>query len=97
MSESNEEKFNDLIVQIMSKLIDACPTPMRLGAEDFGFPVGSLNLDEGYYASTPEESFLNDCVQWLKDEGLIRGDSEYVATGHGMDVFRSLPDCLTKD
>jgi hypothetical protein len=92
MSESNKEKFNDLIAQIMSKLIDACPTPRRLGAEDFGFPVG--RVESVYYVATPEESFLNDCIQWLKDEELIRGNSEYVVTGHGLEVFDSLPACL---
>lgn len=92
MSESNKEKFNDLIAQIMSKLIDACPTPMGLGAENFGLPVG--RVESLYYAETPEESFLNDCIRWLKDEELIRGDSEYVVTGHGLEVFDSLPACL---
>ncbi|MGR4972985.1 hypothetical protein ACIPQ1_09015 [Pseudomonas sp. LARHCG127] len=94
MSESNKEKFNDLIAQIMSKLIDACPTPIGLGAEDFGFPKGRLDPHEGYYVETPEELFLNDCVRWLKDEELIRGNSEYVVTGHGLEVFDSLPACL---
>lgn len=42
MSESNKEKFNDLIAQIMSTLIDACPTPRRLGAEDFGLTLAVL-------------------------------------------------------
>lgn len=96
MSESNEEKFNDLIVQIMSKLIDACPIPTRLGAEDFGFPAGHQDAQSGYYVETPEESFLNHCIRWLKDEELIRGTSEYVVTGHGMEMFDSLPDCLSK-
>ncbi|CAH0143168.1 hypothetical protein [Pseudomonas brassicacearum] len=92
MSESNKEKFNDLIAQIMSKLIDACPMPIGLGAEDFGLPVG--RVESLSYAETPEESFLNDCIRWLKDEELIRGDSEYVVTGHGLEVFDSLPACL---
>lgn len=94
MSESNKEKFNDLITQIMSKLIDACTTPTGLSAEDFGFPSGHVDAQSMFYEQSPEESFLNDCIKWLKDEELIRGDSEYVVTGHGLEVFDSLPDCL---
>ncbi|TWC18643.1 hypothetical protein FBY06_114101 [Pseudomonas sp. SJZ085] len=94
MSESNKEKFNDLITQIMSKLIDACPTPIGLSAEDFGFPAGRLDPHDGYYVETSEESFLNACVRWLKEEELIRGGDEYVVTGHGLEVFDSLPACL---
>lgn len=96
MSESNNEKFNDLIGQIMSKLIDVCPTRMSLSPEDFGFPSGHVDAQSMFYEQSPEESFLNDCIQWLKDEKLIRGESEFVVTRHGLEVFDSLPACLNK-
>ncbi|MCP1456995.1 hypothetical protein [Pseudomonas kilonensis] len=96
MSESNREKFNDLIAQIMSKLIDACPMPRGLGAADFGLPVGHVDPQSEYYVETLEESFLNACIRWLRDEELIRGSSEFVVTGHGLEVFDSLPDCLNR-
>lgn len=94
MSESNKEKFNDLIYQIMTKLVDACPTPRRLDAEDFGLPAGKVDSQSMNYVYTPEESFLNDCIRWLRDEELIRGKSEYVVTSHGLEMFNSVPDCL---
>ncbi|KJZ61712.1 hypothetical protein [Pseudomonas fluorescens] len=94
MSESNREKFNDLIDKVMSLLIDACPVYRGIGPEDFGFPQGETDPESFYYIPAAEEAFLNDCIQWLKDEELIRGEHEYVVTSYGLEMFNSLPDCL---
>jgi hypothetical protein len=94
MSDSNKEKFNDLINKIMTVLIDACPVYRHLGPEDFGFPAGVTDSQTRFYTPSDEEAFLYDCIRWLKDEELIRGKQEYVVTSYGLKVFSSLPDCL---
>ncbi|MHC8349205.1 hypothetical protein ACYZT7_07425 [Pseudomonas sp. RT4P38] len=94
MSDSNKEKFNELIDKIMSVLVDACPVFRSLGPEDFGFQKGEQDSETGYYHETPDEAFLYDCIRWLKAEEFIRGEHEYVATSYGLEMFNSLPDCL---
>jgi hypothetical protein len=94
MSESNKERFNDLIAKIMTTLIDTCPVYTPLSASEFGFEVGTTIAPSGYYEPTPDEAFFNSCVQWLRDEEFIRGKNEYVATSYGLEVFNSLPECL---
>jgi hypothetical protein len=97
MSESNKKRFNDLIVKIMTVLIDACPVYTRIDAKQFGFEVGTTNPRSGYYEATPDEEFFNDCVRWLQEEELIRGKNQYVATSYGLEIFNSLPECLKVD
>jgi hypothetical protein len=96
MSESNKERFNDLIAKIMERLIHACPVYTSLSAGDFGFEVGSISAS-GYRDTTADEDFFNYCIQWLCEEELIRGNNEYVVTSHGLEVFNSLPECLKYD
>lgn len=97
MSESNKERFNDLVTKIMAVLIDACPVYKGLSAGDFGFEEGSVNQTSFFYEPTPDESFFNDCIQWLREEELIRGKDVYVVTSYGLEVFNSLPECLKID
>lgn len=94
MSDSNRERFNDLIAKIMTSLIDACPVYIALPADKFGFEMGSTNAERGYYEPTPDEAFFNACVRWLGEEELIRGKHEYVVTSYGLEAFNSLPECL---
>lgn len=93
MSESNREKFNDLISQIMDVLIDSCPVYNSLDPEEFGIQAGEM-ANNGMYNPTDEEAFFNDCIRWLKDEEFIRGDNSFVVTSYGLEMFNSLPECL---
>ncbi|SDU58313.1 hypothetical protein [Pseudomonas mandelii] len=94
MSDSNKEKFNDLVYKIMSLLIDACPVHRSIGPADFGYPEGETDPESCYYIPAADEAFLYECIRWLKDEELIRGEHEYVATIYGLEMFNGLPECL---
>ncbi|WP_372437362.1 hypothetical protein ACCM60_21580 [Pseudomonas chlororaphis subsp. aureofaciens] len=96
MSESNQIKFNNLLNKIMLLLADSCPVPRYVSAADVGFEAGHQDNNTGAYHETPDEQYLMDALRWLRDEGLIRGTGQFVATAEGLKLYNKLPQCLTK-
>ncbi|CAI8988849.1 hypothetical protein [Pseudomonas chlororaphis] len=104
MSSDNREQFHDLTRKILELLVAACPMPVKINADTFGFPKGSFNETQangfiafsGSYIETPEEEFLDRTLQWLTAEGFIRaGESEhYVATLQTLKRFNSVPNTI---
>lgn len=91
---SDRYKFNDAIGKIMSLLIDACPEPVALNGAQKELVKGRWL--EGEPQTSDEEEYLRVCAEWLKQEGLIRGDYKYVITLKGLDHFNAVPACLKK-
>lgn len=89
---TNIELFNPLVGQIIEKLIEACPVPMRLTAEDFGLQAG--RWAELHYFLSSEETLLESALNWLAAEGFIRGEKEFVITLKGLELCGRVPSRL---
>lgn len=89
---TNIERFNVLIGLIMERLIEACPVPMELSAEDFGLQTGKWV--ELHYSLSGDETFLNLALQWLASEGFIRGERAFVVTLKGLELYGRVPSRL---
>lgn len=90
--QTNIERFNLMIGKILDKLIEACPTPIRFTTEDFGLQPGKWA--ELHYFLSDDETFLQSALNWLADEGFIRGQKEFVITHKGLELCGQLPNRL---
>ncbi|MBH3444862.1 hypothetical protein I5L59_14895 [Pseudomonas moraviensis] len=102
MSVDNKAEFNVLVGKILRMLAEACPAQVKLDAETFNLEAGSYDTPSEiiglFYDASPQEQFLTDTLQWLVDEGYIRGESNrgyYVATFQTLKLYGSVPNALT--
>lgn len=96
MSESNQARFNNLLDAVMRLLVDSCPVPRYVSAGDVGLEEGHQDSNTGSYQDSADEQYLMDCIRWLRDEGLIRGAGQFVATAEGLKLYGSFPPSLRK-
>ncbi|MGF6457904.1 hypothetical protein [Pseudomonas frederiksbergensis] len=89
---SNKAKFNETVQKIMSVLVDACPkcVPINAASQEL---FGGKWLD-GDFETSADEDYMQSCRDWLREEGLIRGDGNYAVTLKGLEFFDALPQCL---
>lgn len=93
-NETNLERFDRLVRQVMDRLKNTCPLPTLLSPQDFGLKHGE-QLANGDYQASEDEEFLRLTLCWLKDEGFVRGDNRYVITYKGMENQGFLPPSIT--
>lgn len=90
----NIDRFNLMVGQIMERLIEACPQPVEFSAESLGLQAGEYS--GLHYLRSSDEQFLASALQWLVDEGFIRGKSEHVITLKGLELYNRVPNRLKK-
>jgi hypothetical protein len=95
MSESNAARFNETIKKILELLVESCPVPRFVRADDLGMKPGKTGEHNQYFPSD-DDRYLGVCLRWLADEGLIRGEPNHAITLAGLDLFDALPECLKR-
>lgn len=107
MSEDNKAKFNELVGLVLRKLVNACPSNVKLTAATFNLPEGQFEelpepanvlFDVGNYIPSPEEDMLSETLGWLVEEGFIRRKEgkTYVATLQALKVYGAVPSALAE-
>lgn len=93
--ENNLERFNQLTKGIFDRLVEACPVPLELKAEDFGLEPGEYT-SSGMYSYSGDEIFLTSTIKWLEAEGYIRSaGGKHTATLETLRHLGRIPNVLS--
>ncbi|MBY8957127.1 hypothetical protein J1G18_07500 [Pseudomonas sp. MIS38] len=102
MSTDHKEQLNSLIIQILKKVIDACPAQVELNANAFGIDTESFDacdIPNSFNSAKSQENLLRDTLDWLVAEGFIRVGSKpdhYVATSKSVEQYESILEAQKK-
>jgi hypothetical protein len=94
MSQSNREQFNLIARKVMVLLIESCPEYRPISAEDVGGTSSVYDELKGINQPSASEAFLAATLEWLEEEGFIRGKNQYVATLKGLALYGAVPNSL---